>query len=88
MRRSDSFLMRQVAGSCVVVPVGNAVRTFPGMIRLNVSGQYLWELLAREQSTDSLAQALQEHYEVSSEQARQDVDVFLERLRSAGALTE
>ena len=86
MKRSDNFLMRQVAGSWVVVPVGAAAREFPGMIRLNQTGKLLWELLEQEQTAESLTQALLDRYDVTEVQARQDVDAFLARLTSVNAL--
>lgn len=88
MKRKANFLMREVAGSIVAVPVGAAAREFPGMIRLNEAGKYLWELLDREQTEDSLTEALLGRYEVSVEQARQDVAAFIERIRAVGALEE
>ena len=86
MKRSSNFLMRQVAGSWVVVPVGGAAREFPGMIRLNQPGKLIWELLEQEQTADSLTQALLDRYDVAQAQARQDVDAFLAKLISVGAL--
>lgn len=86
MKRSPNFLMRHVAGSWVVVPVGAAAREFPGMIRLNQSGKLIWELLEQEQTADSLTQALLERYDVTETQARQDVDAFLAKLTSVSAL--
>lgn len=88
MKRNPNFLMREVAGSYVVVPVGEATRTFPGMMRLNPSGKLLWELLEQEQSEQSLIEALLERYDVSVEVASKDVAAFLENIRSVGALME
>lgn len=86
MKRSPNFLMRQVAGSWVVVPVGAAAREFPGMIRLNQSGKLIWELLEQDQTAESLTQALLDRYNVTETQARQDVDAFLAKLTAVGAL--
>lgn len=86
MRRSTDFLLRDVAGTLVVVPVGAAVSAFPGMITLNATGAYLWELLETEQTVETLTDALVAHYEVDSERARADVEAFLTRLKPTGAL--
>lgn len=86
MKRNSNFMMREVAGSWVVVPVGEAARSFPGMMRLNPSGKLLWELLEQEQTEQSLTGALLERYDVTPEQAAKDVAAFLENIRSTGAL--
>ncbi len=86
MKRSENFLLRDVAGTLVIVPVGAAVSAFPGMITLNATGAYVWELLETEQTAQSLTQAILDRYEVDRETAEKDVTAFLERLRAAGAI--
>ena len=88
MKRSPDFLLRQVADTLVIVPVGPATATFPGMIHVNETGAFLWGRLETEQTLTSLAQALAADYEVSLEQAREDTRRFLQRLISAGAVLE
>ncbi len=88
MRRNPDFLVRQVAGKTVLAPVGAAAEKFSGMISINSSGKTLWDLLEQEQTVDSLAQALTEKYEVSIEQAREDVEKFVASLIPTGAVIE
>lgn len=86
MVRNPDFLLREVAGRQVIVPVGNAVSGFPGMITVNQTGAFLWEQLAQEQTLDALVQAITNEYEVAQETAKQDVQSFLDKLRPTGAL--
>lgn len=88
MKRSNDFLLRDVAGTLVIVPVGAAVTAFPGMITLNATGAYIWELLENEQSVDSLVAALTERYEVDQDKARADVEAFVGKLHPTGAIVE
>ena len=88
MKQNPNFLLRQVAGAVVAVPVGLAAKRFPGMMRLNESGQFLWELLQSHKTEQELVDAMMARYEVGFQQASQDVVAFLERLRSVGALDE
>ena len=86
MKRNEDFLLRDVAGSLVIVPVGAAVTAFPGMITLNATAAYLWELLETEQTVDTLTAALMDRYDVEETRAREDVLAFVERLKPTGAL--
>ena len=88
MKRNPDFLLRRVADAVVVVPVGAATTKFPGMITLNETGAYIWELLETEQTVDSLTDAIAERYEVSLEQAKKDVEAFVFRLIPTGAILE
>ena len=86
MRRNPDFLLQDVAGTMVIVPVGKAVSAFPGMIAINGTSAYIWELLETEQTVETLTQALVDRYEVDREKARQDVETFVNKLQPTGAL--
>ena len=88
MKRNANFLLREVAGKQVVVPLGKAAVAFPGMLNRNGSGVELWNLLENEQTEDSMVAAMCEKYAVEESVARADIVVFLEKLRSVGALCE
>jgi hypothetical protein len=88
MIRNENFLLQEVGGSQVLVPVGEAVGAFSGIVTLNGSGVYLWNILKTEQTEDSLANALLDRYDVSREQAAADIEKFIAKLRSVGAVLE
>ena len=88
MKRNSDFLLKDVAGKQVLVPVGSAARAFPGMITVNGTGKYVWELLAREQTVANLVSAITERYEISADIAEKDVCLFIERLRSVKAVID
>ena len=52
MRRNSEFVLRQIAGKNVVVPLGQAAEAFRGMITLNKTGKFLWDLLETEQTEE------------------------------------
>lgn len=86
MKQSPDFLLRDVADSLVLVPVGAATERFPGMITLNETGKLLWEALETEQTLDTLTAKLLEEYEVTQAQAQTDVEAFLKKLTAVGAV--
>lgn len=87
MKRNSNFILRDVAGTQVIVPVGSAVSAFPGMITVNSTGVCIWELMETEQTVQSLVDALVSRYEVDRETARQDVEAFLNKLLPTGAIS-
>lgn len=86
MIRSKEFLLRQVAGKQVLVPVGAAAVAFPGMVNMNMSGSYLWELLEQPRTMDFLVQSILDEYDVAQEIARLDVEKFIQKLASIHAI--
>ena len=58
MRRNENFILRRVADMSVIVPLGAAAEAFPGMISVNETGAFLWDLLEQEQTLQNLGDAL------------------------------
>jgi len=87
MKLKSGFVLREVAGSTVVVPTGGDVN-FNGMISLNETGKTLWEALGTETDADGLVQALLAEYDVDEATARAGVDTFVAKLREHGFLDE
>lgn len=88
MKINENFLLRDVAGQKVVLPVGEAADRFNGMIRLNDTGIYLWTLLEKDTDEDALLAAMLNDYDIDEETARADIHRFVETLRKAGILIE
>ena len=88
MKRNSAFLLREVAGTLVIVPVGKAAAEFSGMITLNATSAYLWELLETEQTVQTLTDALVARYDVEQSKAREDVEGFVNKLKLIGAVVE
>ena len=86
MKVKENFVLRQIAGAWVVLPLGAATLDLNGMLKLNESGVLLWRCLEQNGGREELIQALLDTYQVSREQAAQDVDAFLEKLIQAGCL--
>ncbi len=86
MKIKDGFILREVAGNYIVVAVGEAVKSFNGVINLNETGAFLWKILQTGGDEQSLISALLSEYEVSEEIAKRDVQTFITKLTEAGLI--
>lgn len=86
MKIKEGFILRSVGSENVVVAVGEQSRKFNGMIRLNNTGKFLWELLQEDRTEEFLADELVANYDIDREQATADVKRFAERLKEAEVL--
>lgn len=84
----NGFMIREVAGERVAVPIGEAVRRFSGMISLNDSAAFLLQLLQTEQTPDSLLQAVLKEFEVCQEDAQRDISEFLSVMKQLNLLVD
>ena len=79
MKLKSGFVLRDIAGECVVVAVDTALN-LDGMITLNSTAKTLWLALERGAECEELVEALISEYEVSEENARVAVVSFIKRL--------
>ena len=86
MKIKDDFILRKVADTYVVVPVNSMTLDFNGIINLNETGAFLFELLQNGANKDELLIRLLEEYDVSKQKASSDIDIFIEKVKEADIL--
>ena len=88
MKLNPEFIMQEIGGDALLVPVGKSAEAFRGLIRLNETAAFLVKKLQNESSPEALVKALGEEYEGTAAQFEQSVETTLSRLRETGALIE
>lgn len=88
MKLKDGFVLREIAGSFMVVPVGKRTQEVPGVIALTESGALLWKKLEEGADEKDLVAALLDEYEVSEDQASADVAAFVKKAGDEGLFEE
>jgi hypothetical protein len=86
MRIKKDFVLRNVAGADVVLPLGAASVDFNGLLKLNESSVLLWKALEQDTDLDGLVTVLTSEYDVDPATARRDIEAFLARLDQIGCL--
>ncbi len=85
MKIKDNFLLKEVAGKTIVVPVGKATLDFNAIITLNETGAFLFaKLQEKDMSEEDLVAALTAEYDVSTEIAAADIKKFVNSIIEAG----
>lgn len=70
----------------MAVPIGARAKELHGMIGMNETAAYLWDLLNQERTEEEMASLLFDEYEISEEKARETVRKFCESLKEEGLL--
>ena len=81
MKLKDGFLLREIAGQTVVLPVSGDL-DLNMMITLNGTGAFLWEHLQKETTEEALVAELLKEYDVDEATAAASVAAFVQKLRS------
>ena len=88
MRINSEFVLREIAGEYVIIPVGSTVLGFNGLITVNEVGVVLWKMLQEEVTLEQLVQGILAEYDVEEDVVREDVQEFLDKLIAGGILTK
>jgi hypothetical protein len=80
MKRKDDLMLENVGGQDLLIPLGSRVLDMNGMVVLNSTASYIWDLLAEERSLEDLVAAVVEQFDVGAERAGADVRAFVHEL--------
>lgn len=83
----STFVHRRVADSNVLISVGQNIANFNGYIELNTSADFLWEQMKEPCTEEELVSSLEVEFNLSHEQAKEDVHDFLRELISNDMIT-
>jgi len=86
MKIKEGFMLKNVAGKHIVVPVGEEAVNFNGLITLNSSGKMLFEALQKDVEMIQLVQLMLVKYDIDEETAKNDVNAFVNKLKSKGII--
>lgn len=75
------FVLRDIAGDYVLVPIGKAANEFQGLFPLSESGAKIWNMLPDAENEDIIIDNLLKEYDVDRETLKNDVTEFLNTLR-------
>ena len=88
MKLSGTFVVRQVVDEILAIPVGDTALHISGMILLNEVSRVIWSCLEQGAQPEEIVSAVTGTFDVSPEEAKQDIEAFLSRLRELNLLEE
>lgn len=81
MKIRKGFVVREIADTIAVVPTGDLVKEFKGIINLNDMGKFIWELFQNDITTKEAEKKLMEQYSIKEEEATEIVQNFIQKLQ-------
>ncbi|MBQ3782461.1 MAG: PqqD family protein [Lachnospiraceae bacterium] len=88
MKIKEDMMLRNINGEWMVIPMGERLMEFTGMLRLNESGAFMWNYLQEGTTKENLVEALLSEYEVDEQTATKAVDEFVEMLKTENILEQ
>lgn len=88
MKLKYEFVERLIVDEYVLVPAGEAARTFGGMITTSEVGATIMRALKQDVSQAELLALLMEEYDVDEQTANSDLNAFVQQLRELNVLED
>lgn len=86
MEIKKELIKREIAGDCILVPVGRSTLDSNGLFALNELAAFIWDILPSVDSEDEIVAKILDEYEIDRETAERDVADFMSKLRDLGII--
>lgn len=86
MKIKSGFVLHSIGDEYVVVAVEERTTEFRGIIRLNTTGAFLWKLMQKECTEQSLIDALTGEYGITEVLAEKAVRSFIKQISDADVI--
>ena len=86
MKLKKEIVLGSIDGNDFAIATGKLSKKFHGIINNNKTANYIFELLKKEQTEDSIVKAMCEKYDAPEDVIRADVRETLKKLDELGIL--
>lgn len=88
MKIKDGFVMKDVAGSKVILPIGERQAEIKGIITFNDIGAEIFNMLDGRNSVEEIICKIAKDYDAPYETVKTDVNKLIEKMRAQGLIEE
>lgn len=88
MKINGEFVLREIAGEIIILPVGKTALKMNGMITLDPVAALIWQGLTDEKDEPQILSEILDRFDVEEQQALADMKDFINQLREADLLLE
>ncbi len=87
-KKSDAIVFRKIGDECILVPIRQGVGDLESIYTLNETGARIWELVDGTAKGTEIRDRIIEEFDVTPEEAEEDLVHHLKELASIKAVTE
>jgi hypothetical protein len=84
--RNHDVVNRTIAGETILVPIKNHTGNLGSIYTLNEVGGLIWQMIDGNTPLQKIVESVVATYEITVDEALQDVSTFLNNLESAGLI--
>lgn len=89
MKLKFTFVSNKVADKIVAVAVGEDLEKFNGFIKMNETGEYIFNMLKEDVTVEDIVNAMEKDFEgATREEITETVEAFVAELKKADVLSD
>ncbi len=88
MKIKEGFILKDVAGSKVVLPIGERQAEIKGIITFNEVGAEVFNMLDGTNSVEEIVRKIAKDYEAPCDTVQADVNNLIEKMKAHGLIEE
>ena len=83
-----NFVLKEIADQTIVVPTGDNEIDFSGVVTLNDTAKFMWEVACNLEDFDNevLKKAIIKKYEIDDNTAENAVNIFIDQMKEVGCI--
>ena len=85
-KRNKNFVFRKIGDEMILVPIKNNVGDMGSIYNFNELAAFVWENLDGKDRLQDIKNSIVEEFEVSAQQAEEDLCEFVDDLKEIGAI--
>ena len=85
-KRNENFVFRRIGDEMILVPIKNNVGDMGSIYNFNELAAFVWENLDGKDRLLDIKNSIVEEFEVSAQQAEEDLCEFVDDLKEIGAI--
>lgn len=86
MKKTQTFIKRDINGESILIPTGDTAREFNGMITLQGTAGFIWDHIEEATSLERLIDMITDEFDVDRKTAGSDAIFFIMQLLRAGMI--
>ena len=86
MKKTQTFIKRDINGESILIPTGDTARVFNGMITLQGTAGFIWDHIEEATSLEHLIDMITDEFDVDRKTAGSDAIFFIMQLLRAGMI--
>ena len=84
--RNPDYIFRKIVDEYILVPIHQDVADMECIYTLNEVGAFIWDCLSEPTKSNEIAELIADNFEVETDEAREDVEDFIEQMIDIGAV--